>query len=95
MKKVGKLNCTLEWGREAWVYLFVIINWLPFKLLPGEGGVGLFFIFCFLITLFILSNFFGIFFTYFLKGGRRHKLFKNLLRGEGIGLISLFYQGYC
>jgi hypothetical protein len=25
------------------------------------------------------------YFFYFFKGGRRHELFKNLLRGEGIG----------
>jgi len=39
---------------------------------------------------FILNNFFGIF--YFLKGERGHKLFKNLLRGEGISLITLFWK---
>ncbi len=33
-----------------------------------------------------------MFFVYFLKGGWGHKLFKNLLRREGIGLISLFWK---
>jgi hypothetical protein len=32
------------------------------------------------------------YFFYFFKGGRGHELFKNLLRGEGIGLISLFWE---
>jgi hypothetical protein len=50
-------------GRHGFIYLLLLISY-HFKLLPGEGGVGLFFIFYFLITLFILSNFFGIFFTY-------------------------------
>jgi len=31
-------------------------------------------------------------FCYFFKGGRGHELFKNLLRGEGKGLISLFWE---
>jgi hypothetical protein len=32
------------------------------------------------------------YFFYFLKGGKGHELFKNLLRGEGIGFISLFWE---
>ncbi len=32
------------------------------------------------------------YFFYFFKGGRGQELFKNLLRGEGIGLISLFWK---
>ncbi len=35
------------------------------------------------------------YFFYIFKGGRGHKLLKNLLRGEGIGLISLFWKNNC
>jgi hypothetical protein len=35
------------------------------------------------------------YFFYFFKGGRGHELFKNLLRGVGIGLISLFWKNNC
>jgi hypothetical protein len=38
------------------------------------------------------------YFFYLFKGGRGHELFKNLLnllRGEGIGLISLFWKNNC
>jgi hypothetical protein len=78
--------------RHGFIYLLLLISY-HFKLLPGEGGVGLFFILFFLLLYLFLVIF--LVFFYFLKGGRGHKLFFNLLRGEGIGLISLFYQGYC
>jgi hypothetical protein len=61
---------------------------LPFFTLAGEGGVGLFFI---LLILFLFSYKKIWYFFYFLKGKKGIKLFKNLLRGEGIRLISLFW----
>ncbi len=53
-----------------------------------------FFTLCFSITLLILPNFFWYFF-YFLKSGKGLESFLNLLRGEGIESISLFWEKKC
>jgi hypothetical protein len=49
--------------------------------------VSLFSFFSYIIYIYIYIY---IYFFHFLKGERGHELFKNLLRGEGIRLISLF-----
>jgi len=66
--------------------------------LSCEERVGFFFSYFILFLInffgifyFIFNNFFLAFF-YFLKGERGHKLFKNLLRGEEISLITLFWK---
>ncbi len=69
--------------------LFVKFLLLFFTLATG-GDVGLFFIFHFFITLFIL-NIFWVFFS-LLERRKGHKFFFNLLRGQGIGLIFLFWE---
>jgi hypothetical protein len=75
-------------------FLYCVLSFCyRFLLLSRERGVSLFFIFL-IIILCIFSIFFCIF-CLFLKGKRGHELFKNLLRREGIGLISLFWKKTC
>jgi len=78
-------------GRVAWVLLFCVFFVLCVS-----------FCYCFFVLLvkkvwvyfsyFILFLIKNLAFFYFLKGERGHKLFKNLLRGEGISLINLFWK---
>ncbi len=72
-------------------YLYCVLSFrYHFFLVSRDRDVSLFFILK-IVILCILSNFFYVFY-YFLKCKRGHKLSKNLLRGEGIGLISLFWK---
>jgi hypothetical protein len=52
--------------------------------------VGLFFILKLISNIFLIKKF-GTFF-YFLKREKGTELFKNLLRGKGVRLISLFWE---
>jgi hypothetical protein len=65
---------------------------LPFFTFATGRGCGFFHFL--IIILYIFNKFFGTFFTFFtfLRAEGGSCFFKNLLKGEGTGLISLFWE---